>query len=40
MTLLCSFPDSWDNLIMAIKSTIKSLVLNEIVDVILSEEVR
>jgi len=40
MTLLCSFQDLWDNLIMAIRSTINSLVLNEIVDVILSEEVR
>jgi hypothetical protein len=40
MTLLCSFPDSWDNLVMAIGSTVKTLVLDEVMVALLSEEVR
>jgi hypothetical protein len=40
MTLLCSFPDSWDNLVMAIGSIVKTLVLDEVVVTLLSEEVR
>jgi hypothetical protein len=30
MTFLCFFLDSWDNLVMAIGSIAKKLVLNEI----------
>jgi hypothetical protein len=39
MTLLCSFPDSWDNSVMAIGSTIKILVLDEVMATKLLEEV-
>jgi hypothetical protein len=40
MTLLCSFPNSWDNLVMAIGSTVKTLVLHEVVASLFSEEMR
>ena len=40
ITLLCSFPNSWDNLVMAIGSTIKALVLDEIMVSLVSMEVR
>ena len=39
ITLLCSFPDSWDNLIVAIDSVIQAtLKFDEIVPSLLSEE--
>jgi hypothetical protein len=40
MTLLCSFPNSWDNLVMTIGCIVKTLVLHNVVDSLLSEEVR
>jgi len=40
MTLLCSFLDSWDNLVMAIGSSVNILVLDEVMIALLSEEVR
>jgi hypothetical protein len=40
MTLLCSFPNSWFNLVMTIGSIVKALVLGEAVDNLLLEEVK
>ena len=40
MIPLCSFSNSWDNLVMAIGSTIKALVLDEIMVSLVSMEVR
>jgi len=38
--LLCSFPDSWDNLFMAIGSTSVILKIEDIVSSLLFEEMR
>jgi hypothetical protein len=38
--LLCSFPDSWDSLVMAIGSNTTTLVLEDVVASLLSEEMR
>jgi hypothetical protein len=38
--LLCSFPDSWDSLVMAIGSNLTTLVLEDVVASLLSEEMR
>jgi hypothetical protein len=41
ITLLCSFPDSWDNLVVAIGSTTQStLKYEDVVPSLLSEEMR
>ena len=41
ITLLCSLPDSWDNLIIAIGSAIQAtLKFDEIVSSLLSKEMR
>ena len=40
MPLLCSFPNSWFNLVMTIGSIVKNLVLDEVVPTLLSKEVR
>jgi hypothetical protein len=40
MTLLCSLPYLWDNLVMGIESTTKKLVLDEVVATLISEEMR
>jgi hypothetical protein len=41
ITLLCSFPDSWDNLVVAIGSTTQStLKYEDVVASLLSEEMR
>ena len=40
ITLLCSLPNSWDNLIMAISSTSSVLKLEDVVASLLSEEMR
>jgi hypothetical protein len=41
ITLLCSFPDSWDNLVLAIGSTTQStLKYEDVVSSLLSEEMR
>jgi len=40
MQLLCSFPNSWFNLVMTIGSIVKALVLGEAVDNLLLEEVK
>jgi len=37
MTLLCSLLDSWENLVMAIGSIVKTLVLDEVVATLLLE---
>jgi hypothetical protein len=38
--LLCSFPDSWDSLVMAIGSNLTTLMLEDVVASLLSEEMR
>jgi hypothetical protein len=40
INLLCSFPDSWDNLVVAIGSSKNALVLEDVVYSMLSEEMR
>jgi hypothetical protein len=40
INLLCSFPDSWDNLVVAIESNTTTLVLEDMVAYFLSEEMR
>jgi len=40
ITLLCSLPDSWDNLIIAISSTSSVLKLEDVVAYLLSKEIR
>jgi hypothetical protein len=40
ISLLCSLPDSWDNLVMAIGSNITTLVLEDLVASLLLEEMR
>jgi hypothetical protein len=41
ITLLCSFPDSWDNLVVAIGSTTQStLKYEDVISSFLSEEMR
>ena len=40
MALLCSLPNSWDNLVMTIISIVKKLVLDEVMDTLLSKELR
>jgi hypothetical protein len=40
ISLLCSFPDSWDSLVMAIGSNSTTLVLEDVVASLLSEEMR
>jgi hypothetical protein len=39
-TLSCYFPYSWDNLVMAIGSIVKTFVLDKVVISLFSEEVR
>lgn len=38
MTLLCSLPDSWDHLVMALGSTIVTFRMDDVVSSLLSEE--
>ena len=38
MTLMCSFLDSWDNLLIIVKSIAKKLALDEVVIYLLLEE--
>ena len=38
MTLLCSFPDSWDHLVMPLGSTIVTFRMDDVVSSLLSEE--
>ena len=40
ISLLCSLPDSWDSLVVAIDSNATSLQFDEIVSSLLSEEMR
>jgi hypothetical protein len=40
ISLLCSFPDSWDSLVMAIGSNSTTLMLEDVVASLLSEEMR
>lgn len=40
MLLLCSLPDSWDHLIMAIRSTTIKFMIDEVVASLLFEEMR
>lgn len=40
ITFLCSLPDSRDTLVMAIRSTIKILVCDEVVTALLSKDMR
>jgi hypothetical protein len=40
ISLLCSFPDSWNNLVVAIGSNTTTLVLEDMVTSLLSEEMR
>jgi hypothetical protein len=40
ISLLCSFPDSWDSLVMAIGSNSTTLVLEDVVTSLLLEEMR
>jgi hypothetical protein len=38
--LLCSLPDSWDRLVMAIRSNSTTLMLEDVVSSLISEEMR
>jgi hypothetical protein len=38
--LLCSFPDYWDSLVLAIGSNATTLVIEDVVSSLLSEEMR
>jgi hypothetical protein len=40
INLLCSLLDSWDNLVMVIRSNTTTLVLEDVVSSLLSEEMR
>jgi NADH dehydrogenase FAD-containing subunit len=40
MLLLCSLPDSWDHLVMAIGSTTSSFKIEDVVASLLSKEMR
>ena len=40
MTLLCSLPDSWDHLVMALGNTIITFRMDDVVSALLSEEMR
>jgi translation initiation factor IF-1 len=40
ISLLCSFPDSWDSLVMAIMSNSTTLTLEDVVTSLLSEKMR
>ena len=40
MTLLCSLPDSWDHLVMALGNTIVTFKMDDVVSSLLSEEMR
>jgi hypothetical protein len=40
ISLLCSLPDSWDNLVVAIGSNTTTLTLEDVIASILSEEMR
>ncbi|KAH9330747.1 hypothetical protein KI387_002855, partial [Taxus chinensis] len=43
LLLLCSFPDSWDNLVMAVSNTTYAnniLKFDDVVSIILNEEIR
>jgi len=40
MTLLCYFSNSWDNLVMAIGSIVKTSMIDEVMTSLLSKEVR
>ena len=40
ISLLCSFPDSWDNLVVAICSNNTTLKIDDVVAALLSEEMR
>jgi hypothetical protein len=40
ISLLCSLPDSWDSLVVAIGSNMTSLKFNEVVSSLFSEEMR
>jgi hypothetical protein len=40
ISLLCSFPDSWDSMVMAIASNTTTLKFDEVVSSLLSEEMR
>ena len=40
MTLLCSLPDSWDHLVMALGSTIVTFRMDDVVFVLLSKEMQ
>ena len=40
ISLLCSLPDSWDSLVIAIGSNITTLNFDDIVSALLSEEIR
>ena len=40
ISLLCSLPDSWDSLVIAIGSNATALQFNEIVSTLLTEEMR
>ena len=40
ISLLCSLPDSWDSLVIAIGSNATALQFDEIVSILLTEEMR
>ena len=40
MSLLCTFPDLWDSLVMDIGSNIATLSLEDVITSLLSEEMR